>query len=46
MTRLVVIGSGVAAIEAVLALDELAEERVQVTVLSSTGTLRLAARLP
>jgi sulfide:quinone oxidoreductase len=46
MTRLVVLGSGVAAIEAVLALDALAEERVQVTVLSSTGTLRLAARLP
>lgn len=46
MTRVVVIGSGVGAIEAVLALDALAEERVQVTVLSPTGGLRLAARLP
>jgi sulfide:quinone oxidoreductase len=46
MTRVVVIGSGVAAIEAVLALDALAKERVQITVLSRTGALRLAARLP
>ena len=46
MTRLVVIGSGVAAVEAVLALDALAQGRVDVTVLSPTGKLRLAARLP
>ena len=46
MTRLVVIGSGVAAIEAVLALDALARQYVEVTLLSPTGALSLAARLP
>ena len=46
MTRLVVIGSGIAAIEAVLALDALAADRVEITVLSPTGKLRLAARVP
>jgi len=46
MTRLVVIGSGVAAVEAVLALDALAEGRVAVTVLSPTGTMRMRARIP
>ena len=44
--RLLVIGSGVAAIEAVLALDALAEQRIDVTVLSPTGELVLRARLP
>jgi sulfide:quinone oxidoreductase len=44
--RLLVIGSGVAAIEAVLALDALAEQRIEITVLSATGELVLRARLP
>jgi sulfide:quinone oxidoreductase len=46
MTKLVVLGSGVAAIEAVLALRALAPDCVDVTVLSPTGGLRLAARVP
>jgi sulfide:quinone oxidoreductase len=44
--QLLVIGSGVAAIEAVLALDALAEQRIAVTVLSPSGELVLKARLP
>jgi sulfide:quinone oxidoreductase len=44
--RLLVIGSGVAAVEAVLALDALAEQRIDITVLSPTGELVLRARLP
>jgi sulfide:quinone oxidoreductase len=46
MTRLLVLGSGVGAVEAVLALDALAGPHVDVTVLSPTCELRLAARLP
>jgi sulfide:quinone oxidoreductase len=46
MTRVVVIGSGVAGVEAVLALDALAKDRVEITMLSPARKLRLAARVP